>query len=132
MIKKSPLNKIGRKHKERIADWRSETTTFKIKWLRNYGKTDLTGKYFPIENVQSFQFAHALPKWMFPEYRNNPNNIIYVDNIEQHERLDSITAGNKYLVESLVIRWDLVQRVKARWRDFLIQKRHNETSTNMS
>jgi hypothetical protein len=41
---------------------------------------------------------------MFPEYRNDPNNIIFVDNIAQHERLDSITAGKKYLVESLVIR----------------------------
>ena len=123
MIKKSPLKPIWRKHKERMAKWLDERTTFKIKWLRNYGKTDLTGKYFTIESVQPFQFAHALPKGMFPEYRNNPNNIIYVDSIEQHERLDSITAGNKYLVEALVIRWELVDRVKARRRDFNIQKK---------
>ena len=127
MIKKSPIHKIGRRHRERIANGGSEKTTFKIKWLRNNWKSDLTGKYYPIEKVQARQFAHGLPKGMFSEYRNDPNNIIFVDNIEQHERLDSITAGKKYLVESLVIRWDFVKWVQARWRDFLIQEKQWRT-----
>ena len=123
MIKKSPLKPIWRKHKERISQWLSETTTFKIKWLRNHGKSDLTWKYFPIENVQSFQFAHALAKWLYPEYRNNPRNIVYVDSIEQHERVDKTTAWKKAMIESLMLKWELIPRLKVKWQDFLIRKR---------
>ncbi len=76
-----------------------------------------------LEEVQSFQFAHALPKGLFPEYRNNPNNIIYVDSIEQHEWVDQTTAWKKYLVEWLVRRWELIPRIKEKWQDFLIKQR---------
>lgn len=123
MIKKSPIHKIWRKHKERIDSWWSELTTFRIKRLRNHGKSDLTWKYYMLEEVQSFQFAHALPKGLFPEYRNNPNNIIYVDSIEQHEWVDQTTAWKKYLVEWLVRRWELIPRIKEKWQDFLIKQR---------
>ena len=123
MIKKTKPNPIWRKHKERIASWRSETTTFKIKWLRNWGKTDLTGKYFPIDKVSAYQFAHALPKWMYSEYRNNPSNIVYVDSIEQHQRVDSVVAWHKYIVENLVKKDRLIPRLKEKWQDFLIQQR---------
>lgn len=123
MIKKTPIKKIWRKHKERIASWRSETTTFKIKWLRNWGKTDLTGKYFPIDKVSAYQFAHVLSKWMYPEYRNNPSNIVYVDSIEQHQRVDFIVAWHKYIVENLIKRDKLIPRLREKWQDFLIQQR---------
>ena len=123
MIKKSPLHPIWRKHKERIAKWLDENTTFKIKWLKNYGKTDLTGKYIPIENVSSYMFAHILGKGMYPEYRNNVNNIIFVDSIEQHERVDKTVAWKKYLVEALMLKWEIIPRLKAKWEDFLIQQR---------
>ena len=123
MIKKSPIHKIWRKHKERIDSWKSELITFKVKWLRNYWKTDLTWKYYPLDHVQSFQFAHALPKWLYPEYRNNPNNIVFVDSIEQHEWLDKTTAWKKAIVEALVMKWELIPRLKEKWEDFLIKQR---------
>ena len=123
MIKKTPIKRIWRKHQERIADWRSELTTFRIKRLRNRWKSDLTGKYYMIEEVQSFQFAHALPKWLYPEYRNNPNNIVYVDSIEQHEWVDKTTAWKKAIVEALVRKWELIPRLKEKWEDFLIKQR---------
>jgi hypothetical protein len=47
--------------------------------------------------------AHGLPKGAYPEFRNNVNNIVYVDSIEQHERVDKTIAGKKFLVEQLVI-----------------------------
>ena len=123
MIKKSPLHPIGRKHKERIAQGLDERTTFKIKWLRNKGKTDLTWRFFPIESVQSFQFAHGLSKWYFPEYRNYVSNIVYVDNIQQHERVDKQIAWHKYVAEALMLKWELIPRLKKKWQDFLIKQR---------
>lgn len=98
------VNKIGRKHKERIAKGGSEKTTFLLKWKRNQGKTDLTGKFIRYEDLASYMFAHALPKGMYEEFRNNINNIVFVDSIEQHHRVDQQIAGKKYLVQELVLK----------------------------
>ena len=121
MLKKTPVNKIWRKHRERIASGGSEKDTFRAKWYRNKGKSDLTGKFFPLDEVQSYQFAHALPKGMYPEYRNHVNNIIFVDSIEQHERVDHIIAGKKSLVEYLMLKWELAQRIKEQYQNFRIK-----------
>ena len=56
------------------------------------------------EELQSFQFAHILPKGMYPEYRLNPENIMFVDSIEQHQRVDRMVAGNKAIFKDLVDR----------------------------
>ena len=55
-----------------------------------------------MEEARSYQFAHILPKGMFPEYRLNPENIILVDSIEQHERVDKTVSGNKDYFRSCV------------------------------
>lgn len=68
------------------------------------GKSDLTGTYYHKEDLQSFQFAHILPKGMYPEYRLNPENIIFVDSIEQHERVDRTVAGNKAVFKDFIDR----------------------------
>jgi len=39
---------------------------------------------------------------MFPEYRLNPDNIILVDSIEQHEWVDRTVAGSKEYFRSCV------------------------------
>jgi len=111
------VKKIWKRHQERIANWGSELITFERKWKLNKGKSDLTGKFYKKENLQSFQFAHALPKWTYPKYRNDVNNIVFVDNIEQHHRVDSQVAGKKFIVEWLVNAWTLIHRLKYR-RDF--------------
>ena len=108
------LNKIGKKHKERIANGGSELITFKAKYIQNRGKSDLTGKFYRLDDVRSYQFAHALPKGTYPKYRNNVNNIVFVDSIEQHHRVDSIIAGEKYYVKELVDAWELIQRLKSK------------------
>ena len=66
------------------------------------GKTDLTGRPITVEDARSYQFAHILPKGMFPEYRLNPDNIVLVDSIEQHERVDKTVAGSKEFFRSCV------------------------------
>lgn len=121
------LKKIWIKHKERIANGWSELITFKTKWLRNHGKSDLTWKYYSLENLASFQMAHALPKGSFPEFRNNVNNIVFVDSIDQHNRVDRATAGKKFLVEQLVMHWELIPRLKKQW-DFYCKQKNGEKS----
>lgn len=120
------LKKIWIKHKERIANGGNETVTFKIKWLKNNHKSDLTGKYYRLEDLSSYMFAHALPKGMYPEFRNNVNNIVFVDSIEQHNRVDRTTAGKKFLVEQLVMHWELIPRLKKQW-DFYCKQKNGES-----
>jgi len=128
MLKKTPIHKIGRRHQERMANGGSEKVTFKIKWLANKGKSDLTGKYHKLEDAASYMFAHALPKGMYPEYRNNVNNIVFVDSIEQHERVDRTTAGKKFLIQQLVMHGELIPRLKEQWDFYIKQKNSNGES----
>lgn len=121
------LNKIWRKHRDRIANWWSELATFEAKRKQNEWKSDLTGKYFSLENLASYQMAHGLPKGAYPEFRNNVNNIVYVDSIEQHERVDKTIAGKKFLVEQLVIHWELIPRLKKKW-DFYVKQKNGKES----
>lgn len=106
------LNKIWRKKTERLKAWFSETATFLIKWNRNKGFTDLTHKFISKENLASYMFAHALPKGLYPEYRNNANNIIFVDSMEQHQRVDEKIAWNHQLVISLIQKWKLAEYLR--------------------
>lgn len=106
------LRKIWRKHEERIKAWLSETTTFLIKRNRNKGYSDLTHTFIHKENLASYMFAHGLPKGLYPEYRNNANNIIFVDNIAQHNWVDEQIAGNHQLVISLIQKGKLAEYLR--------------------
>lgn len=106
------IKKIWNRYIKRISNWWSELITFENKWKLNNWKSDLTWRFYKKENLQSFQFAHALPKWTYPKYRNDINNIVFVDNIEQHRRVDSIIAGRKYEVEEKVKEWKLIEWIK--------------------
>lgn len=117
------INKIGERHKKRIQNGGSELITFETKRIQNKGKSDLTGRFYKKENLQSFQFAHALPKWTYPAYRNDVNNIVFVDSIEQHHRVDSQISGRKYEIEQLVKRGELIPRLKSQWDFYLNQKK---------
>ena len=103
-MKKTPIKKIWRKRRERIANGGSESSLF-LQILQKRGKTDLTGHPITVEDARSYQFAHILPKGMFPEYRLNPDNIVLVDSIEQHEWVDKTVAGSKEFFRSCVERW---------------------------
>jgi hypothetical protein len=69
----------------------SERALF-LRLIKERKRTDTSGRPITEENAQSFQFAHILPKGMYPELRLNPNNIIIVDSINQHHRVDKMVA----------------------------------------
>lgn len=110
MIKKSPVAKIWRKKKTRLANWWGEKALF-MKLIDERGRTDTSWRPITRESAQSFQFAHILPKGMYPELRNNPNNIIIVDSIAQHNWVDSIVAWFKWEFYKMVMRGTAVKAI---------------------
>ena len=110
MIKKSPVAKIWRKHKARIANWWSEKAVFS-KLIEERGRTDTSWRLITKESAQSFQFAHILPKGMYPEFRLDPNNIVIVDSIAQHNWVDSIVAWFKYEFKEMVLKGTAVKAI---------------------
>ena len=99
------IKKIWKKRRERVTNGGSESSLFLQIFKQRGGKTDLVDNSISEEELQSFQFAHILPKGMYPEYRLNPENIVFVDSIEQHQRVDRMVAGNKAIFKDLVDRW---------------------------
>lgn len=114
IMKKTLPKKIGKKRKARIANGGSESSLF-LCILKKRKKTDLTGKPISEENARSRQFAHILPKGIYPELRLNPNNIIIVDSIEQHERVDQRVSGFKAEYYEMVRKWTAIQALHDDW-----------------
>lgn len=114
IMKKTLPKKIGKKRKARIVNGGSEASLF-LDIIKKRKKTDLTGKPISEENARSRQFAHILPKGMYPELRLNPNNIIIVDSIEQHERVDQRVAGFKAEYYEMVKKWTAIQALRDAW-----------------
>ena len=106
------LKKIWKKRRERVANGGSESSLFLQIFKKRGKKTDLLDNIYSEEELQSFQFAHILPKGMYPEYRLNPENIVFVDSIEQHQRVDRMVAGNKAIFKDLVDRWLARKRLR--------------------
>lgn len=106
------IKKIWKKRRNRVATGGSESSLFLQIFRQRRGKTDLVDNTISEEELQSFQFAHILPKGMYPEYRLNPENIIFVDSIEQHQRVDRMVAGNKAIFKDLVDRWLARKRLR--------------------
>lgn len=109
------IKKIWKKRRERVANGGSESSLFLQIFRQRRGKTDLVDNTISEEELQSFQFAHILPKGMYPEYRLNPENIIFVDSIEQHQRVDRMVAGNKAIFKDLIDRWLARKRLREMW-----------------
>lgn len=114
IMKKTLPKKIGKKRKARIVNGGSEASLF-LDIIKKRKKTDLTGKPISEENARSRQFAHILPKGMYPELRLNPNNIIIVDSIEQHERVDQKVSGFKAGYYEMVKKWTAIQALRDAW-----------------
>lgn len=106
------IKKIWKKRRERVSNGGSESSLFLQIFRQRRGKTDLVDNTISEEELQSFQFAHILPKGMYPEYRLNPENIVFVDSIEQHQRVDRMVAGNKAIFKDLVDRWLARKRLR--------------------
>lgn len=109
------IKKIWKKRRERVTNGGSESSLFLQIFKQRGGKTDLVDNSISEEELQSFQFAHILPKGMYPEYRLNPENIVFVDSIEQHQRVDRMVAGNKAIFKDLVDRWLARKRLREIW-----------------
>ena len=109
------LRKIWKKRRERVSNGGSESSLFLQIFRQRRGKTDLVDNTISEEELQSFQFAHILPKGMYPEYRLNPENIIFVDSIEQHQRVDRMVAGNKAIFKDLIDRWLARKHLREMW-----------------
>ena len=106
------IKKIWKKRRERVTNGGSESSLFLQIFKQRGGKTDLVDNSISEEELQSFQFAHILPKGMYPEYRLNPENIVFVDSIEQHQWVDRMVAGNKAIFKDLVDRWLARKRLR--------------------
>ena len=109
------IKKIWKKRRERVANGGSETSLFLQIFKKRGKKTDLMDNVYSEEELQSFQFAHILPKGMYPEYRLNPENIVFVDSIEQHQRVDRMVARNKAIFKDLIDRWLARKRLREMW-----------------
>lgn len=109
------IKKIWKKRRERVTNGGSESSLFLQIFKQRGGKTDLVDNSISEEELQSFQFAHILPKGMYPEYRLNPENIVFVDSIEQHQRVDRMVAGNKAIFKDLVDCWLARKRLREMW-----------------
>lgn len=109
------IKKIWKKRRNRVANGGSESSLFLQIFKKRGEKTDLLDNTISEEELQSFQFAHILPKGMYPEYRLNPENIVFVDSIEQHQRVDRMVAGNKAIFKDLVDRWLARKRLREMW-----------------
>lgn len=115
MVKKTYPKKIGKKRSSRVANGWSESSLFLEIRKKRKGKSDLTGRVYTKEELRSYQFAHILPKWMYPELRLNPNNIIFVDSFEQHERVDKRVAWFKFEYYEMVEAWTAIQALRDAW-----------------
>lgn len=109
------IKKIWKKRRERVTNGGSESSLFLQIFKQRGGKTDLVDNSISEEELQSFQFAHILPKGMYPEYRLNPENIVFVDSIEQHQRVDRMVARNKAIFKDLIDRWLARKRLREMW-----------------
>ena len=111
------IAKIWKKRSERLKNWLSEVQTFRIVLERAKNKSELSWKY--VYEPRTWCFAHILAKGMYPSLRNDPNNIIFVADIKEHELVDHFVAHNKMVFLDLVKKWTALERLK---NDFFIHK----------
>ncbi len=79
----------------------------------------VTGVYFIPERAENY--AHLLPKGMYPEYRNNPENIALVKDVEAHHKLDRMVTWNKLQIKALLDEWKSNEEIM----DYLHNLQHN-------
>lgn len=104
------IRKIGKKRQARIDNWLSELNTFQEVYNRARGISELSWEYVLEPRVRCF--AHILAKGMYPKLRNDPNNIIFVKNIKEHELVDHFVAHNKKVFFDLVQEWKAIMKLK--------------------
>lgn len=104
------IRKIWKKRQARIENWLSELNTFQTVYDRARSISELSWEYVYEARVRCF--AHILPKWTYPKLRNDPNNIIFVKNIEEHELVDHFVAHNKMLFFDLVKEWKAIDYLR--------------------
>ena len=117
VMKKSVPKQIGRKRRARLNNGLTETSIFSYIREKNQGKSELTGRFFEKENLRSWQFAHILCKKNYPKLRLHPENIIFVDNKDQHDWVDKQTNGRKAEFEEMIALGTAKSHLKKLWED---------------
>ena len=105
-LKRTPVNKIWKRTKERIKkDW-TETQMFeKIYNKRKHCELCWTYVMYPAP----WCFAHILAKGMYPHLRYFENNIAFVCWEKCHRDMDSIIAwNNKIEIEAKIVSWKTI------------------------
>ena len=96
-----------KKKKARLNNWGSESAVFVNIAKKQNMICQLTWEYLP--TVYPYHFAHIVPKWMYPEFRLDPNNIIFVKSLALHHRVDEQVSWNKAKFIELVKEWKAIQ-----------------------
>lgn len=119
-MKKTRVNPIGRKHRERIESWGSEVDIFRKVLIRADWYCELTKRY--VYEPKSYNFAHILPKGTWPEFRLDPNNIILVYDIDTHQKVDELKSGMREELAEMVRRGTAVDFIKNKYYAHYIER----------
>lgn len=92
-LKITPLKKVGRKRKERLENWWSETIVFNDIWEKRLHICEYCNwpvrnhLWFIVKTPEPANFAHKLSKFLYPACRLIPENIALVC-FDCHSKLD--------------------------------------------
>lgn len=96
--------------------------TQKLAFLDVYNKQKwrcfVTWRYIPLDRVTAHCFPHILPKGMYPEYKFDTRNIVFVDcsnpmDVTLHKLVDKAVNGNKWLINRILeSNWDCKNLLK--------------------
>lgn len=107
-IKRTPINKIGKRTKARISQNGTELDLFARIWKNRPHICQVCNK--TILEPKNYCFPHILAKGMYPAYRYFENNIALVCSIDCHNEFDSLILKKytKREMEEIIKDWKCI------------------------